>query len=161
MTRLALAAALALVPLSASAQSQLDRLESISERSNDMMLGAMVQMLADEGLDTSTLPDIPPMEWTDAMRAAGDCMLAAYTAEIGSDGVDRMLGSMETALDDMEGLSLDEMTDVTADLLPEGVTEEMSLEITQSCGMIDAQMEWMRETGVMDALFGASMQIDG
>ncbi|MEL6959434.1 MAG: hypothetical protein AAGL89_10830 [Pseudomonadota bacterium] len=144
----------------AHAETQLEQLERLSETSTDVMLGAMVDMAVSEGADRASLEAaLVPFEWNDAMREAGGCMLDGYTNEIGSDGVETMLGAMEDFLTEVQGsdMDLEEMAEAGMDIMPEGMTEDRSMEITQECGMTDLQLEWMAETGFMDAMFNAAM----
>lgn len=142
----------------ATAETRLDRFEAISEASNNLMLAGLVDMAVSEGADRATLEAmLPSFEWDDAMREAGNCMMAAYDAEIGTEGVDEMMNRMETFIQDADGMSFDELSESSEMFtLPEGLSEDRSIEITDECGMLDLQLAWMGETGFMDALMSAA-----
>lgn len=140
---------LALVlPTSVAAQDRLDRFEALSERSTNMMVGKMIEMT---GGDTASVPEF---EWDAAMREAGRCMLEGYEAEIGAGGVTELFDRMDAFLDESTDLSLEEMSEAGLDTLPEGLTTDESIAITQDCGMVDLQLDWMSNSGLMQAMSG-------
>ncbi len=145
------------IPTAVFADSQLDRLESVSERTNELMMVKMVEaMVAETGADPApVMALIPDMEWDDAFRVAGECMLDGYRAEIGKGGVDEMLDLMEDMLPKLEEQSLEEMGE-EMNVMPEGLTMEASIGIQQECGMMELAMERMSETGFMEAMFSAA-----
>lgn len=151
-------AALALLPLPAAAQSQLDRLEAISEMSNDMMVEIMIREVAADAPDAreTLLAAAPDGEWDAEMRDAGSCMLESYAEQIGSDGVDDMLDALTTYLEEASVMSMEDLADASPDL-PEGITEEDNMRIAEDCGMIDLQIARMQESGFMDAVMAAAM----
>lgn len=162
MKRLALAALLAL-PSAALAEDQLDRLEEVSEQANIIM---MMVMAAEVQMDTETQTELiasaaEQMQWDAPMRAAGECMLDGYRGDIGADGLDELLTNMETMIADMaEMTSLDDF-ETLGDVMPDGMTEERSMEITRDCGMLDLQMAKMSESGFVDAMMAAAMAAEG
>ncbi|MEQ9259568.1 MAG: hypothetical protein RIG84_10745, partial [Roseovarius sp.] len=161
MKRAALLTALVTLPAAALADSQLERMEAISEEMNEVMMVMMVNEAAANGADPEPLrAAMPDLTWDDAMREAGSCMLDEYTSEIGSDGVDEMLAKMEEFSVEMgemgaNGATMSELGD-TSDMLPEGITMQRSAEITQDCGMMQLQMQRMEASGFMDAMIKAA-----
>ena len=147
MRRTLLALALVL-PTSVAAQDRLDRFEALSERSTNMMVGKMIAMT---GGDPASAPQF---EWDAAMREAGRCMLDAYETEIGAGGVTELFDRMDAYLDESTDLSLEEMTEAELDTLPDGLTAEKSIAITQDCGMVDLKLDWMSNSGLMQAMSG-------
>ncbi len=155
-TAAALAAALTLAATAAPADDRLARFETLSEESTALMLDALVGMAVAEGADPARLDGaLPVFEWTDPYRDAGACMLTAYDAQIGADGTDALLARMETFLAAAEGKTLTEIAAMSDTLLPEGLSEDRSIEISQECGMMDLQVVWMEESGFMAAMMGA------
>ena len=155
------AAAVLVLPGAVAAQSQLDRMETVSEKMNDAMMMMMVNEMAANGADPEPLiATMPELTWDAEMREAGACMLDAYQAEIGGDGVDTMLTRMEAFADEVARLSADDLSmeaiDENLDILPEGMTEERSMEITQTCGMLELQMRRMDASGFMEAMMNAA-----
>jgi hypothetical protein len=145
LTFAALAAAL-LAPLPAAAQSQLDRMEALSEQANALMNEAMIaEMPALAG-------NMPDPAWDAPMRAAYGCMLDGYVEVSGSAAVDRMLDEMEvamataTAADIMSG----EMGQSVQ--LPEGLSEAQAQSLMQSCGVMEQIMARMAESGAMQIM---------
>lgn len=145
--------ALLAAPLPAMAETQAEQFEALSERTNNLMLHMLVDAAVADGADRATLEAaLPNFEWNDAMRESGTCMLEAYTAKIGSDGVDQLMVGMNQFLDETENMTIEEMAAADPDYLPDGLTEQESLEITQTCGMLDAQLDWMADSGFMEAM---------
>lgn len=145
------------IPTAVFADSQLDRLESVSERTNELMMVKMVEeMVAETGADPAPVMElIPDMSWDDDFRAAGACMLERYWAEIGKGGVDEMLVLMEEMLPRLEEKSFEEMGE-EFEVLPDGLSMETTIAVQQECGMMDLAMERMSETGFMEAMFSAA-----
>jgi hypothetical protein len=145
LTVLTLTALIAL-PLPAAAQSQLDRMEVLSERANALMNEAMIAQAPQ--LDGQ----MPSPEWDDALRAAFGCVLDGYRSDVGDEGVDVMLDQMETTLDgataeDLMNGTMNERVD-----LPEGITPERGTELMTSCGVMEIYMTRMMESGVVEAM---------
>ena len=67
-------AALIAAPTALFAQSQLDRLEALSEQMNELMMVKMVEeMVAETGADPAPVMElIPDMSWDAEFRAASD-----------------------------------------------------------------------------------------
>ncbi|WP_296420062.1 hypothetical protein [Pseudooctadecabacter sp.] len=162
MNRLVLAALITL-PTATLADDQLDRMEDVSEQANILM---MTMMTAEVNMDPDTKAEIiataqESMQWDDPMRAAGECMLDSYRDEVGDDGVDELLTNMEQMIVEMSAISsIDDMEEMP-NVMPEGLTEEKSMEITRACGMIDLQVAKMSESGFMDAMMAAAMAAEG
>lgn len=146
LTLPALAALSCLFVLPAAAQSQLDRMEVLSERANALMNEAMIAQAPQ--LDGR----MPSPDWDDALRAAFACVLDGYRADVGEAGVDRMLDQMEATLD---GATASDLMDGTLDQavdLPEGITPERGTELMTSCGVMEIYMTRMMESGVVEAM---------
>ena len=72
MKKFLAAALLVAFPATAFAETQLERLESISERLNDAMFAAMIRMVEKEGGNPEPLrAAMPEGTWDDAYRDAG------------------------------------------------------------------------------------------
>ena len=130
----------------AGADPQLDRMEDLSERMNALInAAAIAELPALEG-------SLPAPDWDEPMRGAFACVLDAYRAEIGRDGVDAMLDQMDAALVDLtpEALMSGEMDAQMQ--LPEGLSEARSVEIMNSCRVIELMMERMMNSDAMDVM---------
>jgi hypothetical protein len=142
----ALLAAAMLVPLPALAQSQLDRMEVLSERANALMNEALVmQIPALEG-------NLPDPEWDERTRTAYACMLDGYVTAVGEDGVDGMLAQMEAAL---EGATAQQLMNGELDQgidMPDGMTEAQTQALLGSCGVMEVMMARMAESGAMSVM---------
>lgn len=155
MRKLILTTTFILSPFAALAESQGERLEQLSKDMTRIMWGMMAAEVEKEGGDGEPLrAAIAKFTWTDALDAATDCALERYIAEIGSAGVDEMLDRMDAMTTQMGSMTLTQWTDNLdpAELLPEGLTEDESLAISQDCGMLDAQSDMMQETGFTAAM---------
>lgn len=161
MRKALLAIAFAILPAIGAAQSQLDRMETVSETMNEAMVVMMVKQMEANGANAEPLmAALPDLDWDDEMRAAGQCMLDKYRDRIGSDGVDEMLIAMETFAAEVEalqeaGATMDDMSEPEG-ILPEGMTQDESVEITQSCGMMALQLKRMSESGFSAAMMDAA-----
>lgn len=142
----------------ALAQDAFERFEELSEASNNLMLNAMVESAVAQGAARDELAAaLPVFEWNDAIREAGLCTYEALLAEVGDDGIDQMLNTLAEFIASVEGQSLEEIANANAEMeMPDGLTEERSIEITQSCGMIAAQTAWMADTGFLDVMMSAA-----
>ncbi len=138
------AVTLAASTLPASAQSTLERLEAVAVSMNSMIFEAMVnQTPALEG-------NMPSPEWSEDLRIAYTCMHDAYVAAVGEDAVADMVTAMEETL----------ATTTPAELLdggggvenPAGLTDEQAIEIVGDCGMMEAFMAHMTNSGAMQIL---------
>jgi hypothetical protein len=142
----ALLAAAMLVPLPALAQSQLDRMEVLSERANALMNEALVRQIpALEG-------NLPGPEWDERTRTAYACMLDGYVAAVGEDGVDGMLAQMEATL---EGATAQQLMNGELDQgvdMPDGMTEAQTQALLGSCGVMEVMMARMAESGAMSVM---------
>lgn len=158
MRTLLMTAALTLIPLSVAAESQADRFADLTERMTRTMWGMMANEAEKEGANGDPMrAAIEKFEWTPALATATDCMLDRYNTAIGSDAVDEMFDRMDGMITQMDGMTLTEFTDEISpeDLMPEGLTEDQTLEINEACGMTDAQLAMMSETGFTAAMMGA------
>lgn len=142
----AMLAAAMLAPLPALAQSQLDRMEVLSEQANALMNEALVmQIPALEG-------NLPGPEWDERTRVAYACMLDGYVAAVGEDGVEEMLAQMEAALD---GASAEQLVNGELDQgidMPDGMTEAQTQTLLNSCGVMEVMMARMAESGAMSVM---------
>lgn len=138
---LTIAAAISLAGLPAAAQSNLERLEAVSVTMNGMLNEALVaEMPALEG-------NMPAPEWDDSLRAAYTCMYDGYVDRVGEAPVEAMIASMEASLDT---LTADELLQGGAAVEnPEGITDDQALEIVTGCGLMEAFMTRMAESGAM------------
>lgn len=163
MKRFIVTAAILLVPNVTFAETQIERFESLAADVNSVMVGMMANEVEEQGGDGSALRNIDSMfgPWTPEIRAAAQCVLDSYEEEIGSDGIDAMLDSMEQTLPKMADLSMTaaEEMGLMDDMTPEGISEERTIEISQSCNMIALQMEAGSQTGFMEAMMEAGSTI--
>ncbi len=160
MIRIALAAVLLFAAVAAQAQSQLDRLESVSEQMNLEMAKMMAREIAANGGDPAPmLAALPDTSWDDAFRAAGTCMLDQYTAMGGPGAVDTLLDRMEAVIPQLQTATMTSLDSL--DLQPEGITQEQSAQIAQSCGFMQLSMARMQESGFTAAMMQAFQQTQG
>lgn len=140
---LPLAAAL-ILPLAAHAQSQLDRLEVLSEQMTEMTYTALIaEIPVLEG-------NLPSAEWDAPMREAGTCVLDAYRDEVGDAGVDTMLDGLETTV---ASATPDDILSGNLDMdLPDGLTDAQVQQINTDCGMVEIMMTRMAESGAMQIM---------
>lgn len=151
------AAALAIFPTIATAETQLERLEDISERMNTGMFEVMIRMAEKEGADPEPLrAAIPDGTWDDAYREAGACMLDRFNALTTTSEIDTMLDKMDAFVAQMATMDIDD-EETQPDLLPDGVTEEMSMEINMECGVTEMMMQRMDDSGFSAALMQSMM----
>lgn len=161
MRKTVFAIALAMIPTAGFAQSQLDRMETVSETMTEALAVMMVRQMEANGADAAPLMDVlPDMAWDAEMREAGRCILDRYSEIVGDDGVESMLTKMEAFTAEFEALrerggSIDDMPEPDG-MMPEGLTEQRSMEITQACGMMELQMRRMDESGFSDAMMNAA-----
>ena len=151
MKRLVTAALFAALPAAAFAETQLERLESISERMMTATLEAMVRQVEEQGGNPEPLREaMPDVSWNDEYRDAGECLLDRFTAASSSSAVTEMLDDMEAYLPQMAEMNLDTLEDVN--FLPDGMTEEQSMEINSECGITEVMMDRMENSGFMAAM---------
>lgn len=147
-------------PTALFADTQLDRLEALSEEMNLGMAQLMAREIAANGGDPAPmLAAMPDTSWDAEYRAAGTCMLDGYTSLIGSDGVDAMLDNMEAMLPQMATATMESMAEMNP--LPAGISQDQSIEITQSCGMMEIGMRRMQESGFTAAMMEAFSSTQG
>lgn len=152
------AALLSVLPAMAIAETQLERLEDLSERMNAAVFDAMIRMAEKEGANPEPLrAAIPDGTWDDAYREAGACMLDRFSTVTTASEIDRMLDTMEVAIAQMATTNLDEIGD-EFDFLPEGVTEDMSMQINMECGMTELMMQRMEDSGFTAAMMQSMME---
>ena len=147
---LAFAATLCLSALPAVAQSQLDRMQVVSERANTLMNEAMaseIPSLAGKLLDPA---------WDDPMRTAYACILDGYVAASSTGAVDAMLDEMEALLEDATADSIlnGEMAEVA--MLPEGIETAQAQAILSGCGLMELMMTRMAESAAMGVMMQQS-----
>lgn len=151
MTRtLTLAAVLGLAALPAAAQSQLDRMQAVSEQANALMNEAMI--LEIPALDGN----MPDPAWDEPMRTAYACILDGYVAASSESAVDGMLDTMEALLETATAQSIlnGEMSEDA--MLPEGVDEAEAQAVLSGCGLMELMMARMAESGAMAVMMQQS-----
>lgn len=149
MKQLIVAALVTACPVAVLAETQLDRLETISERMSDAMFDAMVRMVEQQGGNPEPLrAAIPESAWDDEYRAAGACLLDKFVAASSSSAVDEMLDEMEAFIPRMAEMELEAMGENT-DFLPDGISEDFSISANEECGLTDIMLDRMDESGFM------------
>jgi hypothetical protein len=129
-----------------AAQSQLERMEVLSEQAGALMNEAMIaQVPALEG-------NMPDPAWDEPMRVAYGCVLDGYVAASGEAAVDRMLDEMEAMMETAtaEALMSGEMGEAMQ--LPEGLTEAQAQGLMQDCGVMEVMMARMAASGAMQIM---------
>lgn len=147
-TTLALLVAASLAPLPALAQSQLDRMQALSEQANALMNEALIAQYPQ--LDGN----LPAPEWDDRLRAAYGCVIDAYLQETDAAAVDAMLDQAETA---MQGATAETLMSGQMEGMidpPAGMTEQQAQALMGSCGVIEVMMTRMAESGAMQIMMG-------
>jgi len=161
MIRTILAALVFLVPTTAIANSQLDRMEALSEEMNLGMAKMMAREITAAGGDPAPLmAALPDTKWDDEYRAAGRCILDKYIQAAGPAAVDSMLDQMEAMIPKLETATMESLGEDAMGIQPAGVTQEQSLEFTQSCGMIELAMRRMQDSGFSAAMMQAYQSIN-
>jgi len=157
------AATFVLLAAPAFAETQLEQFEVLAEEMNVAMLNMMANEIEGQGGDATALRALDGMmpPWTDEIREAASCMLDAYTAEIGSDGIDTMLADMREVMPQLSGITMTEADEqgLLDNMAPEGISLEQSTQISQSCGMLELQMQASRESGFMEAMMAAGATV--
>lgn len=135
----------------ALAETQLERMERLSEAMQVKMFSTMLQ-----GTDFDVASAVA---WDDEMRASAECVLDAYVAESSEEDLEAVFDQMEEIIAqpaaDMAAME-EQMSNFAAPL-----PEERAIEINRSCGMVDLQMQKMQESGLMNAMMQAQMQSQG
>ena len=130
---------------------------------NALMGEMMAKEVEQAGGDGDIIRAAIPMDaWNDVAREAATCILDRFDAEIGSDAIDDMMDRMDAVIEAAADMTMTEFTDSDdmANMLPEGMTEEMSTQITQECGMIEAQLDRMEASGFSAALMEAYSSVN-
>ncbi|MEX3016555.1 hypothetical protein [Gymnodinialimonas hymeniacidonis] len=141
---IAIGAAIALLPLAASAQSTFERFENVAESMNAMMNDAFVaEIPALEG-------NLPDPEWDEPMRTAYTCMYDGYVERVGEEPVADMVTDMEEMLETIDPAVLIEGGAAVEN--PEGISDDEALQIVTECGLMDVFMARMAESGAMQIL---------
>lgn len=139
-----LAVALISLPLTASAQSQLDRFEALSEQMTTLTYqGLAAQYPVLQGI-------LPSADWGRPERRAGRCALRDYERAVGEDGVEAMLVEFETSIATARPSDLLDGTFSAG--VPEGLTSARVNQINTECGLTELQMQRLAESGAMQAL---------
>lgn len=142
--RAGLVAALITMPVAASAQSQLERFEALSERMTELTYqGLAEQVPALNG-------QLPSADWDRPMRRAGRCAIRAYERAVGEDGVEAMLVELEGAIGSARPADLLNGTFEAG--VPAGLSNQDVQRINNDCGMVELQMQRLAESGAMQAL---------
>ena len=159
MIRTTLAALVFLFPATAYADSQLERLEVLSEEINLGMAKMMAREITNAGGDPAPLmAALPDTQWDDEYRTAGQCLLDKYSDAAGPDAVESILDQMETIVSTLDTATLESMEEM--DFQPVGITEEQTIAITRDCGMIELAMQRMEESGFSAAMMQAYQSIN-
>ena len=147
---LILAAGFGLAALPVAAQSQLDRMQVVSERANALMNEAMIVEIPE--LDGN----MPDPAWDEPMRTAYACILDGYVAASSEGAVDDMLTRMETLLETatVDSILNGEMSEDA--MLPEGVDETEAQAVLSGCGLMELMMTRMAESGAMTVMMQQS-----
>ncbi|MEJ8561469.1 hypothetical protein QTO30_09750 [Yoonia sp. GPGPB17] len=163
MTRLTLATAICLLPITVSAETQLERFEALSDKMNVVMIDMMANEIEQQGGDATALRALDGMvpPWTDEIRAAAGCILDTYIDETSASDVDDMLTEMDAMLPTLSSMTMTEATDngVFDAMTPDGITDERMLEINGACGMMELQIEASKNSGFMEAMMAAGSTV--
>jgi len=139
--------ALIVIPSFAFAQTELEEFEELAETMSTKMNQIFV---AQQPALADVLPDV---EWDEEFRTAGRCMLKAYRAEGGDEFVSEMLSKgrefAETELKDFSDFQK------AADFMPDGISDQRQIDISQECGMTALTIKRMEESGLTQALGGS------
>ncbi|MEO1640585.1 MAG: hypothetical protein AAFU41_15190 [Pseudomonadota bacterium] len=163
MTRLTLTTALCLLPAFGIAQSQVERMEEMSENMNAMMVDMMVAEIEAAGGDATALreAEINMPDWDDEMRSAASCVIDRYNDIAGEDAVNETFDRIDALMAEMDGQTLEAFAeDETMEtMLPDGISIEASGQISQECGMMALQMRDMQASGLMQAMMEAGSTV--
>ncbi|GAB5448729.1 hypothetical protein [Gymnodinialimonas sp.] len=139
-----LACTLMILPFAASAQSQLDRFEALSEQMTTLTYqGLAAQYPVLQGI-------LPSADWGRPERRAGRCALRDYERAVGEDGVEAMLVEFETAI--ARARPSDLLDGTFSAGVPQGLTAAQVQQINTECGLLELQMQRLAESGAMQAL---------
>ncbi len=135
---------LILTALPVAAQSDLERLETAAVIMNGMLNEAMIaEIPALDGL----MPD-PALD--DSLRTAYTCMYDGYVSRVGEAPVSAMIDQMEASLETLTPEQL--LQGGGAPDNPEGITDDQAIEIVTGCGLMEAFMTRMADSGAMGVL---------
>lgn len=152
MKRLLLTAVLTTLPYAALAETQLERLERISEAMTEMMFDAMVDMVEKEGGNPEPLrAAIPDVAWNDAYREAGDCLLDRLIAASSESAIDDMLSEMDAALPQMAEMDAEAIGE-DMDFMPDGISDDYMIDANSECGLVDLSLQRMQDSGFTEAM---------
>ncbi|MEE4117901.1 MAG: hypothetical protein V2I65_02685 [Paracoccaceae bacterium] len=139
-------AAALIAPLPAAAQSQLERMEVLSEQVSALMNEAMIaQVPALQG-------NMPDPAWDEPMRTAYACVLDGYVDASSEAAVDGMLDEMEAMLETATAETLMSGETGQSVQLPDGMSEEQAQGLMQSCGVMEVIMARMAASGAMQVM---------
>lgn len=137
----------------AFANSDLERMEELSEELNTLMYTAMLDEMAAEGADVSKLRAmIPETKWNEPIRQAAQCVLDKYEDKIGKKGVTKMLDDLEAALPALNNSGGTEAFESIANLQPEGISDEETIALQRECGMVEQIQKQMMKGEFMTEL---------
>ncbi|MCH2075848.1 MAG: hypothetical protein MK180_03025 [Rhodobacteraceae bacterium] len=145
MRSLALAALIA-IPTIASAESDVERMERLASTMSTKMYAYIEERFP------AAKGNLPDPGWNDEIRAAADCTMGAWEAEIGAAQVTALLDEMENHLNQ-------EIEDFQA--WSEGMpvsnplSDEQNVAIEAQCGMANAMMNKMMSDPNMPNLMQA------
>lgn len=140
--------ALAVAPTGAMANLALEQLETLDERMNELVFDALVAQIP-------ALAEVTPdLEWDDAMRANGQCLLEAVDDQTGVAGINALLQAYADVVNeaavsgaDLGGLRLD---------APEGMSTEEFQTAYTSCGMLDWLSARLAASGALEIIVESS-----
>ena len=155
MKRILATLVLTTLPCAALAETQLERLERISEEMNEIMFDAMVRMVEKEGGNPEPLrAAIPDSTWNDEYREAGACLLDKLTQASSESAIDQMLSEMDAALPKMADMDLDSIGE-DMDFTPDGISDDYMMDANDECGLVDLSLARMAESGFTAAMMQA------
>jgi len=135
---------LLLLPLSMKAQTELEQFEEIAEA----MSTKMNQIFLSK--DPSLKSVLPAVEWDDEFRSAAECALDKYRSEGGDDFVAQMLKNgkqfVSTEITEFEDI------EKALDFMPDGISDQRQIEISQECGLTQLTLKRMEDSGFAEAL---------
>ncbi len=152
MIRILTLTTLLALPLSAAAETELERLERLTTQLSEKMYAHIVKEFPQaEG-------NLPDPSWNDETRAAAQCSVTEWRAEIGDAAVNEMLDKMEAEL----AKPIDDFAAWAAgNQLESPLTDEQSIAIEEKCGMAEAMTNKMMSDPKMPDLMQAMQAVMG
>ena len=128
----------------AYAQSEIEQFEEIGEAFATKLNNLFVVQ------NPEIVEFLPEVEWDDAFRTSGQCMIDAFRTEGGEDFVSQMLikGKEFIAKDITSFAEFQKQ----ADFMPEDISQQRQVEISAECGMTALTITRMQESGFEQAV---------